>query len=308
MITNPDYEKSAQRRRELKSKAEIVHPASAEQKLEQRVKELTAINRLAREVTASLSLNQVVSSTYEQVLATVNPDLTTVFLKQENNLTLQKFNPEDPDFRPTGSEELCVGQCLCGLAVSNRIAEFAKDIRNDPRCTLEECKNAGIRSFAAIPMIIENEILGVLGVGSRTMRDFSEQADFLETLASQIAIGLKNAGLYEQVQHYSAQLDQQVTDLVRSREALQESEERYRTLYETSPDVIFHVSIPDGIISALNPAFEKVTGWPAAEWIGQPFTAVLHSDDVATATQGFNLLLKGESTPSAELRVRARCR
>ena len=26
---------------------------------------------------------------------------------------------------------------------------YSKDIRSDPRCTLEECKKAGIRSFAA---------------------------------------------------------------------------------------------------------------------------------------------------------------
>jgi len=302
MSITPDHEVFKQRVPEFDGVSR--QQVSTEQKLEQRVRELTAINNLSRAVTASLSLNRVVASIYEQMRSAINPDVTVVYLLQEDKLILQKVERGNPELRQTGSEVLSVGQCLCGIVVSDASPGYCKDIHNDPRCTLEECKDAGIRSFAAIPLIIENEIVGVLGVGSRTMRDFSEQADFLETLASQVAIGLKNAGLYEQVQRYSAQLDQQVTDLVRSREAMRESEERYRNLYEASPDIIFNISIPDGTISALNPAFEKITGWPATEWIGRPFTDILHPDDVAMAKQGFEMVLGGETTPALELRMR----
>jgi len=275
----------------------------AEADLEQRVKELTAISTLSREVTATLSLDQVVSSTYEQILSALDPDVMVIYLMQEDKLILQELKSEDPKFRQTGSPILRVGQCLCGLVAVERKPGYAKDIHSDPRCTLEDCKKAGIKSFAALPLIIENEILGVLGVGSRTMCDFSENCDFLEALASQVAIGLKNAGLYEQVQRYSSQLDQRITDLERSREALQESEERYRNLYETSTDVIFNISISDGVISSLNPAFEKATGWSASEWIGKPFAAIVHPDDVPIAIEKYQQVLRGEATSAFELRI-----
>lgn len=301
MITGPNYEELRQRVNE--SEKETVQQISAEQKLAQRIKELTAINTLAREVTATLSLNQVISSTYEQILSSITPDISVVYLKQEDKLIWPKLESEDPELRQTVCKLLRVGQCLCGLVASSGEPGYAKDIHTDPRCTLDECEKAGIRSFAALPLLIGNEILGVLGVGSRMMRDFSEQAEFLETLASQVAIALKNAVLYRQVQRYSAQLDQQVTDLVRSKDALHASEKRYRNLYETSPDVVFNISTVDGTIYSLNPAFEKVTGWSAAEWIGRPFAAIVHPDDVPIATEKYQQVLRGRATSAFELRI-----
>lgn len=105
------------------------------------------------------------------------------------------------------------------------------------------------------------------------------------------------------MQRYSAQLDQQVTDLVRSKDALHASEKRYRNLYETSPDVVFNISTVDGTIYSLNPAFEKVTGWSAAEWIGRPFAAIVHPDDVPIATEKYQQVLRGRATTAFELRI-----
>jgi hypothetical protein len=76
MITKPNSGKLGQGHKELKLTAETDPAANAEQQLEQRVKELTAINRLAREVSASLSLKQVMAATYRQVHFAVSPDLT----------------------------------------------------------------------------------------------------------------------------------------------------------------------------------------------------------------------------------------
>jgi hypothetical protein len=76
MITKPNSGKLGQRHKELKFTAETDPATSTEQQLERRIKELTAINRLAREVSASLFLKQVVAATYQQVHFAVSPDLT----------------------------------------------------------------------------------------------------------------------------------------------------------------------------------------------------------------------------------------
>ncbi|HEY1908369.1 MAG TPA: ATP-binding protein, partial [Myxococcaceae bacterium] len=55
---------------------------------------------------------------------------------------------------------------------------------------------------------------------------------------------------------------------------LRVSESRYRSLVDRARDVIFTVR-PDGRITSLNPAFETVTGLRAADWVGQPFTALI---------------------------------
>ena len=55
----------------------------------------------------------------------------------------------------------------------------------------------------------------------------------------------------------------QVIDRKAVEQALLQTQERYRVLVDTVPDVICSVSADDGTFIALNPAFEKTTGWSA---------------------------------------------
>lgn len=67
-------------------------------------------------------------------------------------------------------------------------------------------------------------------------------------------------------------LGQRVRRLLRARQAedeLRESEARFRTLFETAPEVIYNLSAKDGTLTLLNPAFETVTGWSRSEWLGR---------------------------------------
>ncbi|MEO5930929.1 MAG: PAS domain S-box protein [Candidatus Kapaibacterium sp.] len=86
---------------------------------------------------------------------------------------------------------------------------------------------------------------------------------------------------------------------------LRRSEERYRTIIETAPDVIFTLA-PDGVITSLSPAFEQIAGWPTAEWIGRAFVPIVHPDDLAVAFEHFGELLQGETPPTYELRILSR--
>src|SRR5919204_4944599 len=52
----------------------------------------------------------------------------------------------------------------------------------------------------------------------------------------------------------------------------------HQALLEKAPDVVFTLS-PEGVITSLNPAFDRITGWPAVEWIGRTFLALVHPDD-----------------------------
>jgi len=89
----------------------------------------------------------------------------------------------------------------------------------------------------------------------------------------------------------------------KAEEALRDSERRYRNLIETAPEVIYTLSAKDGTITSLNPAFEKITGWSCAEWIGKSFTSIIHPDDLPLATETFQETLRGETPSPYELHV-----
>lgn len=96
-----------------------------------------------------------------------------------------------------------------------------------------------------------------------------------------------------------------ITDRKRTEESLQKSEHRYRTLVEAARDVIFGLT-PDGIITSLNPAFERATEFSASEWIGKPFSSLLHPDDVSRATALLSgIIAQGHARP-ATLRLRTK--
>lgn len=87
-----------------------------------------------------------------------------------------------------------------------------------------------------------------------------------------------------------------------ARAAARLPDERYQRLVESAQDVIFTLDA-SGSVTSLNHAFESVTGWPRAAWIGKSFFSLLHPDDVALARHCFLRVLAGEAQSPFELRM-----
>ena len=126
-------------------------------------------------------------------------------------------------------------------------------------------------------------ILGLVAVNAWTSASWLLPAVALPVLAAYLA--LKRAAR-----------------VVEQASLLRESEERYRTLVEMAPDVIFSIAA-DGRLVSLSPAFERSTGWAAQEWLGKPLVDVVHPDDAPRATEAFQRALQGVTPPPFLIRV-----
>ncbi len=176
---------------------DITERKRAEAEIRRRAEELAALNALGRTVSQSLVLDQVVTDAVKEIARAVQPDLAFLFLREGEQLLLKAVTPSSGTSTFEGVPQHRVGECMCGLAVREGKALYSQDIFRDARCTWEECKKAGLRSFAALPLHSGEEIIGVIGLAAQAERDFELQSEFLTTLTRQVATGLQNVRLYE---------------------------------------------------------------------------------------------------------------
>ncbi|HEX8255268.1 MAG TPA: PAS domain S-box protein [Thermoanaerobaculia bacterium] len=87
-------------------------------------------------------------------------------------------------------------------------------------------------------------------------------------------------------------------------ERLRASEERYRSVVHGAREIIYTLT-PDGMLTSLNPAFEAITGWKAADWIGRDALALVHPDDQERLQQRLRDRASDPSLRRFEMRVRA---
>ncbi len=203
--------------------------AESEAHLRRQREELLVINQLARKLNESVAVDDTVQCGLGEVANALSPDMALLFLREGDKLLHRGVYPENAEHQWEPDTIHTIGTCLCGLAVSEKRAIYAEDIKTDPRCTLNECKLAGFQSFAALPLIVGPEIIGVVGVATLERKDFTAQAAFLESMAMEISIGVKKSLLYEQVQHHAMELEASLTRIKESeaeRKILQEHLQR----------------------------------------------------------------------------------
>ncbi len=162
----------------------------AERDIQRINQELNALHHLSRRALESLTIAEVSDLVLETIMTVLAPDQAFIYLAEGGELVCQGVRPAGHFALP---ERKKIGVCLCGLAASERRPLYSPDIFSDARCTLTECKQAGVRAFAALPLAAGEELIGVLGLASRHERHFAEQGRFLETLAATVALAIKKA-------------------------------------------------------------------------------------------------------------------
>ncbi len=153
------------------------------------------------------------------------------------------------------------------------------------RHTRNVCNQYGYESVALVPMKHGDKILGLIHLADESENKIPlGKVQFLERVG--IYIG-------EALHTFIAE------------EALQESEKRYRDLYEQAPDAYFSVGA-DGIIKRANLRATELLGYSREELVGKPVID-LYADTPsgkATAQAVFKRFISGEEVRDQELEVK----
>lgn len=257
---------------------------------QQRTAEHTALEhlqlaKLIAEVSLSVTQDQPLNQLLRRCADPIVRRLGAAFARiwtlnlKLNVLELQAGSGAHTDFDLRFSRVPLEQSSIGGIARS-RQPLLTNSLQDDPHfCDQEWVRAEGLVAFAGHPLAVAERLVGVLAVFSqRPLTPFA--LTILSAVADQIALGIERK---------------------RAEEAMQLSEQRYRCLIETAPDVIATIS-PEGLLSGANSTFESIFGWPSAEWIGRPFHGLFFPEDLSRALRVFSQVLCGEIPDMLEAR------
>ncbi|MFW6053101.1 MAG: PAS domain S-box protein [Desulfosalsimonas sp.] len=120
-----------------------------------------------------------------------------------------------------------------------------------------------LHAIVGIPLKSEKGVKGVIGVAhvDEDKHFTEEDIAVLERFAGLAMLSLEKASLYAEVRR-------ELAERKRTEAVLRESEARYRTLLESSPDPIVVYEM-NGVATYVNPAFEKTFGMSREEVLGK---------------------------------------
>ena len=200
---------------------------------ERRIAELSILNKIARDLTATLDVHQLLERMLDHALTATGAPFGSIFRYDEHRRGLRPMAHVgyERDIVQMANRDniwsLDVG--LIGRVFRTGDSLLTTDVTRDPDYFAAD---PSVRSELLVPIRKDDRVLGVLNLESPLVGAFDlEHQRFVEQLAAQTAIALENARLYDEAQARILQLDT-LNDLSSVLSSQLDPETVFETLYE----------------------------------------------------------------------------
>jgi len=277
---------------------EIAERKRTERLLTQALKETQELLAAAQDILGIPSMQELCQNLIWHSQNLVHADEVTLFVvdlvRQTIRFRMRVGDPNDvqwsADISTVTYDELTRG--ISGLVFTSRepVLSLSADDGIEPQATAPRRKNLGIGSLIVVPLLARGEVIGTITALNRIeRRPFTpHEMDLLMALATQAAIALENARLFDQAQ-------QEIRERQTAENALAEERNLLRILIDNLPDAVF-IKDTNSRFLALNEATARLMDATAPKEVLGKTDFDFYSPELAQqyAEQEQALLLSGE--------------
>jgi phosphoserine phosphatase RsbU/P len=170
---------------------------------------LLVLNEVGREASSILAVEELLRRAAELVKRVIDYQILGILLYDEatnfyrHRLDVKYGQSAQGKLRVTANEG------IVGAAIASKAPVRVPDVTRDSRYIMV---NPETRSELAIPMLIQDRVIGVLDLESPQVNYFTaEHEQTLTILAANLAVSLENARLYEKVAKDEARMERELT-------------------------------------------------------------------------------------------------
>ncbi|MEJ5198996.1 MAG: GAF domain-containing protein, partial [Anaerolineae bacterium] len=216
-----------------------------------RAEQMAMLNRIGQAITAGLSMEQVLRTIHEQCrqIAALDAFYIALYDESTGNIRYPLFLDGD---KPVAAPAFNVRSqpSMAGVVISHAQTVYVPDTLDEQARAAYPITYLGqtIRTYLGVPLILRDRVVGVLSAQNLQPNAYTaDQIRMFEMLATQVAVAVDNARLFEMVQHERHYLE---------------------ALINHNPGGIVVID-REGRVKRWSPAAERIFGYSAAEVVGR---------------------------------------
>src|SRR5258706_9449122 len=156
---------------------------------ERKLRELSFLHEVAQLASSARDWDEMLRIVIDRTTDAMGVEVSSLYLLERREGILRLVATNGLNRRFIGKATLRVGEGITGWVANARVPAAARAVRADPRFKwIPGVDEERFTSMLSVPLLIHDEIVGVVNVQSVRERSFDkEEIEFLQTIANQVA-------------------------------------------------------------------------------------------------------------------------
>ncbi len=243
--------------------------ASVARYMRARERTLQALDRISAAAISSPNLSAFLPRLLQVLRETVPVvDAVTVLLREGDFLRVESSEGIELE----AGLRVRIGEGFSGEVAALRKPITLRDASTDPRVLSPALRQSGLRALYGVPLLLNEELLGVAHMGSRTSYEFSDEDLLLfRTMAARTTSMVAREMAHAREQAARAEAEAALAQLQASSTRLK----RWEDIFTHLGVGVVLVRGGDDVMEDVNPAFARMHGYTREELIGRQLAATL---------------------------------